>query len=255
MYVEILLGSSPHFLTDEYGLQEEDLPFPDKPWYRFEALPIGPHLPPANKEKCYTPEMCIPIFPNTNHPTSRDPVHPEQPFPYGNCYHWIDTEVRIRVRGRPEGFDETNAVRISGKTQILLSYMFTPDYLRAMADVELAQKKALEAEQADAQTASIPKSSMDIPRDVPHEVAISRSQEGNGDAASLSSSWSRSSRSARGPMSSVDDIMRMDIFTGPDEDLDLVPLVDLWPDLTDNLKEEDIPSPLELYGEIKTIQG
>lgn len=48
--------------------------------------------------------------------------------------------------------------------------------------------------------------------------------------------------------------MQMDIFTGPDEDLALVPLVDLWPNLAEHLKEADIPSPLELQDEIKTIQ-
>ncbi|EIW54313.1 uncharacterized protein TRAVEDRAFT_76241, partial [Trametes versicolor FP-101664 SS1] len=69
-----------------------------KPWYRFEARPIGPHLPPAKEEEGYTPDMYIPIYPNTNHPTGRAPIRPRRPFPYANCYHWIDNTIHIRVR-------------------------------------------------------------------------------------------------------------------------------------------------------------
>ncbi|EIW54308.1 uncharacterized protein TRAVEDRAFT_85247, partial [Trametes versicolor FP-101664 SS1] len=94
---------------------EMDLPFPDKPWYRFRALPIGPHLLPPNEAKGYTSDMCIPIFPNMSHPTGRAPLPSERPFPYGNCYHWIDESVVIRVRARPEGFDETNAIKIPAR--------------------------------------------------------------------------------------------------------------------------------------------
>ncbi|EIW54312.1 uncharacterized protein TRAVEDRAFT_132466 [Trametes versicolor FP-101664 SS1] len=241
---------------------ELDLPFPDKPWYRFEAFPIGPHLPPSRKAEGYTPDMCIPIFPNSKHPTGREPVHPERPFPYGNCYHWINTKIRIRVRARPEGFDESNAVNISGKTELLMGSMFRKDYLRAMDNVKLAQK-AHETELSDDQPRSSSAHVHGHPLSPPHiyvqpnglpEESTQCPQEGSVDAASMSSGWSRSNESTRGPMTSVEDIMHMDIFTGPDEDLDLVPLVDLWPDLADNLKEEDIASPLELHREIEQVQ-
>ncbi|KAH9889305.1 hypothetical protein C8Q73DRAFT_707074 [Cubamyces lactineus] len=42
----------------------------------------------------------------------------------------------------------------------------------------------------------------------------------------------------------------MDIFSGPNDDVDLVPLVDLWiSELGDHLKQEDIPTPQEMYAE------
>lgn len=41
----------------------------------------------------------------------------------------------------------------------------------------------------------------------------------------------------------------MNIFAGPNQDVGVVPLVDLWLDLADNLKQEDIPNPLELLKE------
>lgn len=257
----------------EYVRQEMDLPFPNKPWYRYQAQPIAPHLPPANQAKGYTSEMCIPIFPNLNHPTNREPVRPERPLPYGNCYHWIDHTIEIRVRARPEGFDESNAVRITPRTQSKMDRMFTNDYIRARKEAEVAQKKTHETEHPDSQPraspvsplrppsthdqgdATIPRPSTDIPQNVRSTEYATHALEDSPDAASVSSEWSTSSKGARGPTTSVEDIMQMDIFTGPDEDLALIPLVDLWPDLAGYLKEDDIPSPLELYQEIKTIRG
>ena len=39
------------------------------------------------------------------------------------------------------------------------------------------------------------------------------------------------------------------IFGDPTHDTELFPLVDLWFELTDRLKQEDIPDPMELYRE------
>lgn len=253
-----------------------DLPFPDKPWYRFRALPIGSHLPPPNEAKGYTSDMCIPIFPNMSHPTGRAPLPSERPFPYGNCYHWIDESVDIRVRARPEGFDETNAIKIPARDEVLMSVAWGEDYKRARAirasrsppeatvhpeislddcDTRNTHPAPLSARNCeDEASGSLEVTSSESRNVHPAELADS-SLEHNNDATSISSASSRSIQSEQGPSDSVGDIIRMDIFTGPDADLDLVPLVDLWPDIANILKEADIPSPLELYKEIKTIQG
>ncbi|KAI0365061.1 hypothetical protein BV20DRAFT_780821 [Pilatotrama ljubarskyi] len=47
--------------------------------------------------------------------------------------------------------------------------------------------------------------------------------------------------------------MAMNIFAGPDQDVALQPLVDLWLDLEDHLKEEDIPCPLGFLLEREAI--
>lgn len=39
------------------------------------------------------------------------------------------------------------------------------------------------------------------------------------------------------------------IFAGPDQDVGVLLLVDLWLDLAENLKQEDIPDPLEFLKE------
>lgn len=41
----------------------------------------------------------------------------------------------------------------------------------------------------------------------------------------------------------------MDIFSGPNGDMGVIPLVDLWLDLAGNLKQEDIASPPEFLKE------
>ncbi|OJT11022.1 hypothetical protein TRAPUB_12476 [Trametes pubescens] len=257
---------------------EMDLPFPDKPWYRFRALPIGPHLPPPNEAKGYTSDMCIPIFPNSTHPTGRAPVPSERPFPYGNCYYWIDESVVIRVRARPEGFDETNVMKISARNEVLMSLAWGEDYQRARAirasreppeatvnPQDIPPREDCTFQPTDLASPSLRNRDDEVGSDLGvtsgearnvHAAELANKSLGhNSDAVSISSALSRSIRSEQGASDSVGDIIRMDIFTGPDDDLDLVPLVDLWPDIANMLKEEDIPSPLELYEDIKTIQG
>ena len=46
-----------------------------------------------------------------------------------------------------------------------------------------------------------------------------------------------------------DVLAQMNIFGDPTHDTELFPLVDLWFELTDHLKQEDIPDPMELYRE------
>lgn len=41
----------------------------------------------------------------------------------------------------------------------------------------------------------------------------------------------------------------MDIFDGPNGDMGVIPLVDLWLDLAGNLKQEDIASPPDFLKE------
>ncbi|TFK83906.1 hypothetical protein K466DRAFT_474879, partial [Polyporus arcularius HHB13444] len=86
---------------------DHSLPFPGVPWYGFNVRLVAPSLPSADEERCITPDMCTPIFPNTTHPHGRPPLNPEPSgsFPYTNCYHWPDLELDVRVLARPEGFD------------------------------------------------------------------------------------------------------------------------------------------------------
>ncbi|EIW54185.1 uncharacterized protein TRAVEDRAFT_132557 [Trametes versicolor FP-101664 SS1] len=91
---------------------ELEIPFPGKPWYRYKVCPIAPSLRAEDKDRGYAPDMCVPIFPNAFHPLGRTPIHTDPVFPYDNCYHWAEFHTDIRVRARPEHFDERRATML-----------------------------------------------------------------------------------------------------------------------------------------------
>lgn len=41
--------------------------------------------------------MCIPVLPNTEHPTGRKPLCPIRPLPWPNCYHATGDKVRVYI--------------------------------------------------------------------------------------------------------------------------------------------------------------
>ncbi|KAI0774894.1 hypothetical protein BD413DRAFT_537416 [Trametes elegans] len=82
------------------------LPFPDSPTFKYMVHLVGPGLRPANPELCTTPDMCIPIFPNTSHPSgTRHAIKPNPPFPFSNCCQWIGPDMQLDLRILNEGRD------------------------------------------------------------------------------------------------------------------------------------------------------
>ncbi|KAJ3018251.1 hypothetical protein NUW54_g383 [Trametes sanguinea] len=251
------------------------LPFPNRPWYRFDVHSIAPCLRDEEPQKGLTADMCIPIFPNTHHPNGRVPVHPEPEgiFPYDNCYHWFQpVETTVRVRARPEEFDETNAVSLSPTTLTRMDFSCWEedgekmcaklDALEALANTSTIKTDPL----------SVPPSHSDAPAiggavrtseapQTPHTVII---EHPDGDSTSTHSGsastrtmdsdnysdYSGSELGIGGGFGSIDP------FSAPDEDVELVPLVDVWvSELADHLKQEDIPHPSELGAEVEEIKG
>lgn len=80
--------------------------------FGYVVTPIAPSLRAEDKDEGYAADMCVPIFPNTSHPLGRTPVRTETAFPYSNCYHWEMFQTNIRVRARPEKFDERQATML-----------------------------------------------------------------------------------------------------------------------------------------------
>lgn len=67
---------------------------------------VGPGLRPAYPELCITPDMCIPILPNTRHSTAdREALRSDPPFPFRNCYHWSGPDMRLDIRVVNDGRD------------------------------------------------------------------------------------------------------------------------------------------------------
>ncbi|KAI0327916.1 hypothetical protein GY45DRAFT_1372780 [Cubamyces sp. BRFM 1775] len=249
------------------------LPFPDQPWYKYEIEPIAPSSRSEDKARGISSDMCIPIFPNTSHPTGRKPIKPEPEglFPYDNCYHWFDAKASVRVRARPEEFDETNAVALSVRTEIQMMRCWEEDGPRMFDNRDKLQ---LESEVVD----HSPDGTKSPSQPLPEAHASPENHPLSEDVVSLephtaSESQTASRESITGPEDtdgspnsgsdaphpgtsthSLEDIAAMEIFSGPNDDSELVPLVDLWmSDLAEHLKQEDIPSPLEMYAEFDHI--
>ncbi|KAI0350622.1 hypothetical protein OH77DRAFT_1412663 [Trametes cingulata] len=243
------------------------LPFPDQPWYRFDICPIGLGIRPEDAESGITSDMCVPIGPNTSHPTGRKPVCPVGCFPYSGCYHWLDTEFTVRIRSRPEGFSERNGAKLSSRCQLRMERMWTADYASIWRRAAAASTPAVSADRAtlEAQdpcdthpqpTRVSPQSYEGTARkpvpprggshcNDPHEALCASS------SIALSTSTCRSVHSVAGRISTL---AEMDIFGGPNDDVELIPLVDVWTsNLVDHLKQEDIPSPDEMSKEFKRI--
>ena len=101
-------------------------------------MPVAPSLRPADERHGATPDMCIPISPNTDHPNGRLPLETTPEFPYRKCYHWSDGDCRldVRVRSRPEMFDDDFAVTLPASGRVQLWEYMEEDYMR----MEMAQK-------------------------------------------------------------------------------------------------------------------
>ncbi|EIW54304.1 uncharacterized protein TRAVEDRAFT_83878, partial [Trametes versicolor FP-101664 SS1] len=74
-----------------------ELPWPQRPWYGYNVLPIATTLRPEDPERAISAEMCIPIAPNTNHPTNRPSLPTEPSFPFSNCYYWVESHTNVRI--------------------------------------------------------------------------------------------------------------------------------------------------------------
>ncbi|TFK57811.1 hypothetical protein BDN72DRAFT_744068, partial [Pluteus cervinus] len=57
-----------------------------QPYVVIELIIIGRGLAEPVEEKGIEPYMCLPIFPETNHPTGREPLRTSPSFPFHNCY-------------------------------------------------------------------------------------------------------------------------------------------------------------------------
>ncbi|KAI0327934.1 hypothetical protein GY45DRAFT_1327006 [Cubamyces sp. BRFM 1775] len=238
---------------------EMALPLPDQPWYRFEVLPIAPTLRPEDCALGITSDMCIPIYPNTAHPHEREPVRPEPEglFPYGNCYHWFETTANVRVRSRPEEFDETHAVTLPAMGYVKMQQAFI------QCGLQMCENRDATEEDEDSQPAHVHLPTQPMKGRESHmnnagpvSADTTRSEELEC-VSSRSSSDLDPTSPGRHSVCSVDslaNVVAMDIFSGPNDDVELIPLVDMWiSELGDHLKQEDIPSPLDMFAEFAEI--
>ncbi|OJT08394.1 hypothetical protein TRAPUB_733 [Trametes pubescens] len=226
-----------------YLQMELEIPFPDKPWYRYRVSPIAPSLRAEDKDRGYAPDMCVPIFPNTSHPLGRTPVRTDPVFPYNNCYHWAEFKTDIRVRARPEKFDERRGTLLPSTEYIKMDDYVGEDIPRM--DELQRQHRAATGWQFPAVQPRVPSLEGSLHR---HQTSASASTS----SVNSGSSYADSSLSEESE-DSVD--VLAEVFAGPNQDVDALPLVDLWLELAENLKQEDIPNPLEFFEECDAIKS
>ncbi len=220
----LVLAASVRFLkphgriraADMSSLQGLSLPFPGHSWYGFNIWPVGPSLRVVDEKRGIEPDMCVPIFPNEVHPAGRAPVRPSSAFPYNHCYHWVGLKMDVRVHAREEGFDNARAIRLPAGDRVDMTALFGLDRGRA-------KRTRLARDQA----ASLPPDCVSAPES--------------------SSPPTTGSEQPENATTSVE----VDIFA-PQKDMqdpEYTPLFHLWLDLPENLKQEDIGDPVDLYKE------
>ncbi|OSX63390.1 hypothetical protein POSPLADRAFT_1055452 [Postia placenta MAD-698-R-SB12] len=83
-----------------YVAVNTDFPISDRPWYRCLVRFVGLGMPQDQPDQFVTPDMCVPVFPATEHPAGRRSFQPSKPFPFSNCYlhTWVYATVRFPFR-------------------------------------------------------------------------------------------------------------------------------------------------------------
>ncbi|PIL33725.1 hypothetical protein GSI_04350 [Ganoderma sinense ZZ0214-1] len=240
--------------------------WPNEPWFMFDVIPIAPCLPP--NDGVSTPEMCVPVFPNTRHPSGRMHIHTNPQFPYDNCYHWSHArQLTVRIRAKPEQFDDDRATKLEPRELLTFWELSGPD--RTCEELPEEDQSAHDSESCRSSTAAARNApsvhsqeqqlegepaSEDRNKDSRHPTSGSpKWNTGTAvESPSMRSFESASERSARAECRSI---VRTGIFGDPHEDKEVYPLVDLWVELADTLKQNDIPRPEDFYKEYDMVEN
>ncbi|KAI9067492.1 hypothetical protein FKP32DRAFT_1563692 [Trametes sanguinea] len=244
------------------------LPTPSNPWFRYIVNPIGTTLRPEDSGRGITSDMVIPIYPNTFHPSgNRPPVRTYPPFPFSNCFHWIKSGVTVRVRRKATKYNDTNAYKITFHQRMQIDRTFLPDKMRIN---EFLRAKQEEAETSGGHSNRVPSISGGPPGEAHQSDSDAESRidddldslpEGpeDFDPAEETDDTDPSSPRSGTPSNaqadnSVEALFKMNVFGFEvDDAAELMPLVDLWFELTDHLTADTIPSPVEFYQEREEI--
>ena len=240
-------------------------------WCRYHIEPIGATLRTAIREEGITSDMVVPIAPNTFHPSGRQPIHTTPPFPFANCFHWIETTATVRIRMREGGFEHNGAVTLDCEEHISLMRRFDGDYERIGAFTQAQEAHAFDSDMrldsSNPESRRSPTSHGDIPTSKdPLNQILSASYLRYAQAEDALTSLPRSLRAHLGLHSFGDTIHSsppsqassrdegFDVFgLNPDPTAGLIPLVDAWLDIDQRLTEETIPNPDVLEREVEIM--
>lgn len=236
------------------GTQLLRLPFPEDTTFKYAAQLIGLGLRPEDPARCLTSEMCLPIFPNTYHPSAdREALQPRTgPFPFSNCYHWLgpDMVFDMRLWNNGQSYTAEERVSLPASEQVRLEGIRSRDVWKAF--------DAMEAQNAAHSAGASPKEETQEEQELVEEPHVARSAESEhspppSEQQDESESDSASSTSAP-PEELSEHFALMDIFgIDEDENDDLLPIVNVWPDVGAHFNEDDVPNPMEFAEQFSQI--
>ncbi|KAJ3009103.1 hypothetical protein NUW54_g2908 [Trametes sanguinea] len=222
-----------------------------------------------------TSDMSIPIYPNTSHPTGRAPLHTERPFPFANCYFWVNNMTYIRVRRVDAKFDDDKAIEVSSWEHASMSVILCKDQHRIAASQATSDDRrehdTFTQLESESQNALI--SSRGASDPVPTRQSTSSTQDSQTSPPSDASFGGKlhafiqdnllqdePSTSELPPHDSpkhdpnIEAIFRMDVFgLTHDDGAEILPLVDVWYELAEHLTADTIPDTRGFYEERDAI--
>ncbi len=259
-----ILQSREVALTVGYVLS---LPYPDVKTFKYATYLIGPGLRPANPERCLTPDMCVPIYPNIFHPSGeREALKPRTPFPYNNWYHWFGSDMRfdIRIWNDDRTYTEEERVSLPPGQLVELDDLNEEDVWKSLS-ARKARDDALRAEEVPLKTET----------DMPHE----REQADDSDLVDSNSPSAHAAEQQDGPSEPDSPINYCESVCGSNSDYsslsydappsegvnrsaealagenifgldfgereELIPIVRVWADVGAHFKDNDVPNPIE----------
>ncbi|KAI0697395.1 hypothetical protein C8T65DRAFT_743190 [Cerioporus squamosus] len=268
----------PQTLTEARGLMNKtylallglpgELPLPGMRWCRYSIGPIGTTLRTPDPESGITADMVVPIAPNTAHARGLEPVRPLSPFPFSNCFHWIENDVMVRIRVLPQGgFEHDGAIKLSVKEHSALNRKFEGDYDRIGDFVRQLQSTSCQrSEEPDTLDDSDHEIEGCSTQELSEAYGLYAQDEAVTSSSPLASLLSRRpdsvSDSARTSTSAATGVCSADSLDSDfvnvfgqatDPTNGLIPLVDCWLDIDKHLTEETIPSPDELEKEVEQV--
>ena len=257
------------------------MPIPGRPWFCYSVSLIGPSPPPADLKHGVDPTMCIPIFPNTEHPEGRRAVYPEPSFPFDHCYHWYRTRMTVRVRARPEGWNEDEAVYLPSDDLHTMGIYLLNDALRSRHARDPAPRcisvsdDPLEDEDSDSAfwdsspggrsvhpfSGNQPVSNHVSTRSSPDPSSPTDPSSNASESVSNLETGTHESRSSSRAALDAETVSVDSIISATDlqtlrrqaKDAALFPVVDLWYDLAGHLTQDEIGSPVDFFEERAAI--
>ena len=194
----------------------------------------------------------------------RPPLRTVPDFPLTHCYHWIGTNIHVRIRAKPddEGFDDGRAIRLPAEERITMQMYWTDDMNTRYERLVAARAAANGEERPTPSPVATPGVDVTKSRDIVEPTAA------NGTSSSLGNptQWLEHPPTGRESLCSytaTDDSASMasgealadtGVFGGdPDYDAEFLPIVDFDFSLERMLNAERIPSPYELIEERNTL--